>query len=181
MKEFVFCFLIGLFCSGIAGGEVLKVSKGAGNAVTFDAKAETAVSDVSFTGKGSWAEGEIKIEDGKASGTLKIPMGLWETGMGVRDGHLKKLFQVDKYPEAILELDPVAATGDVEWSGKLTLRGVTKPVKGKAKIGADRAVEADFKINIHDFGVTKDDLKFLFDFISKVDPNVQIHVAFKAG
>jgi hypothetical protein len=50
----------------------------------------------------------------------------------------------------VLVLDPVIAGPSFVWGGKLTLKGVTKPVTGKASYTGGK-LKAFFTVNIKDF------------------------------
>jgi polyisoprenoid-binding protein YceI len=98
-------------------------------------------------------------------GKLKIvaPLTNLKTGIALRDRHLRKYLETDKYPDATLEVDrkklnlpgndkevEASATGD------FTLHGVTKPVKFSYKAnrtGSDYHVQALATINITDFKI----------------------------
>jgi polyisoprenoid-binding protein YceI len=114
----------------------------------------TAVGNPGFlriTGEGGTVTGEATEAGGKVSGTFKVKLADYTTGMGLRDSHMKdKYLEVAKYPEAVLVLDPVIAGPSFVWGGKLTLKGVTKPVTGKASYTGGK-LKAFFTVNIKDF------------------------------
>ena len=118
-------------------------------------------------GKGSGPDGVLTISDRAVSGSLSVDLASLETGIGLRDRHLKEEYlQVDRYPQARLTLSHLdvaqvpdgAAFGPVTvpFDGTLLLHGVEKPVSGQAKVTRHDArvtVSAQFSIKLGDFGV----------------------------
>ena len=115
-------------------------------------------------GKGKPVTGELVVQDGQVDGQVDFELNSLDTGIGLRNGHMKEKFlEVAKYPEARLSLSaqalprawsPESAQMDsVAFTGQLTLHGVSKSVSGHFKISEEREVEADFKIKLSDFGI----------------------------
>jgi polyisoprenoid-binding protein YceI len=118
-------------------------------------------------GKGAGPDGVLTIADHTVSGSLVVDLESLQTGIGLRDRHLKEEYlQVDRFPQARLTLSrldvacvpegaafaPVA----VPFDGTLMLHGVSKPVSGQARVGRHDArvdVSAQFSIKLGDFGV----------------------------
>lgn len=129
------------------------------NVVAFEAKANPGF--LRFDGKGAKVEGLIVVADGKASGTLKIKMADLKTksllpGDSLRDKHMGEFFEITKYPEITLVLDPVLPRAiTFEWTGLLTIKGETKPIRGVALIDTSRPnlqrVVATFAVNLEDY------------------------------
>lgn len=183
-----FLILFSLLCTGIAladeKSDILKTPAKTkeiwkpidhDNTVYFEAKASPGF--LRFDGQGAKVEGEIIVDMGKASGKLRIKMAELKTksmvpGDSLRDEHMRTFFAVDKFPEAVLEFDPVLPRGaPFSWTGKLTIKGETKPIIGDAIINTQREnlqrVNATFKINLADYpsvgkishaGVTVEDI-----------------------
>lgn len=136
----------------------------------------------SITGVTSAVTGELKVDlknPSTATGSLSIPVESIRTGIPNRDGHLQSEewlnakayptigFVIDKIETAAKELtDGTKVEATV--SGKITIKGVTKPVTAKAFVTFRKATEetkkvwiktdvlvvrAVFKLNIRDFGV----------------------------
>ena len=105
-----------------------------------------------INGEGGKVEGVTKDEGGKTSGVFKVKLADYTTGMGLRDTHMKdKYLEVAKFPYAVLTLDPVVATeAEFKWTGKLELKGETKPVSGVATYKAGK-LSATFAVSIKDF------------------------------
>jgi polyisoprenoid-binding protein YceI len=118
-------------------------------------------------GKGTGPAGTLTVSDHCVSGFLAVDLASLETGIGLRDRHLKEEYlQVDRYPEARLtfsHLDvgavpegPTFGAVAVPFEGTLRLHGVEKPVTGQAKVSRNDArltVSAQFSIRLGDFGV----------------------------
>jgi polyisoprenoid-binding protein YceI len=118
-------------------------------------------------GKGTGPGGTLTVTDHSVSGSLAVDLASLETGISLRDRHLKEEYlQVDRYPQARLTLSrldvhlvPEGATFGavtVPFEGKLLLHGVEKPVSGQAKVSRSDShitVNAQFSINLKDFGV----------------------------
>lgn len=154
------------------------------NTVYFEAKANPGF--LRFEGGGAKVIGEIIVSGGKASGTLKIKMSELKTksmvpGDSLRDKHMADFFEIEKFPEIILALDPVLPRAvPFAWTGQLTIKGVEKPIKGDAVINTIRdhlqRVTSTFKVDLNDYptvgkishaGVTVDNVIILkIDFIA---------------
>jgi polyisoprenoid-binding protein YceI len=118
-------------------------------------------------GKGTGPAGTLTVTDHSVSGFLAVDLASLETGISLRDRHLKEEYlQVDRYPEARLSFSrldvsavPEGATFGavaVPFEGRLRLHGVEKPVSGQAKVSRNDSrltVSAQFSINLGDFGV----------------------------
>jgi polyisoprenoid-binding protein YceI len=118
-------------------------------------------------GKGAGPDGTLTVTNHSVSGSLAVDLATLETGIGLRDHHLKEEYlQVDRYPQARLTLSRLDVTQvpdgapfgavSVPFEGTLLLHGVEKPVSGQAKVSRhdDRiTVNAQFSINLGDFGV----------------------------
>jgi len=117
---------------------------------------------VRVNGKGKGAQGELKVVDGKASGNLILNLASLDTGIPLRDDHMKnKYLHVTKFPKATLKLKDVVMPknlkGKVKFKGVLSLHGVEKAVSGVAKVkGVKKGkvqITADFKIKFSDFNI----------------------------
>ncbi len=101
--------------------------------------------------------------DGKV--TLTVPTGGFETGIGLRDKHLREYLEVEKHPSAQLVVDESKISlpdGAAPATGKivapLTLHGATNPTAIAYKIrrdGSAYSVEGEFEVNIQDFKIKK--------------------------
>lgn len=107
-------------------------------------------------GEGAKPTGNLKIENGKASGEFTVDLSLFKTGIELRDEHMKeKYLEVSKYPKAILRFTDVdvkegAAKSTVP--AELELHGQKKAVAMEASLEGPKA-GATFKIKLSDFGI----------------------------
>ncbi len=96
---------------------------------------------------------------GKFSGIFHLPMDQLETGISMRDKHMKeKYLETGKYPKADLAIDACEMKADAEstCAANLTLHGVTKPVSLKVKTataGSMLKVNADFVLKLTDYQI----------------------------
>lgn len=96
-------------------------------------------------------------------GTFEVELASLKTGMSLRDKHMKeKYLEVGKFPVAALTIEAVDLRAidilptEQDFTGKLTLKGVTKQIHGRAKLTrTDPAVqvEANFSINLTDYPI----------------------------
>ena len=102
-------------------------------------------------------------QPGAVGGTLKVDLQTLETGIGVRDHHLKSNYlEVEKGPDfsvaAIDDLRIEKLEGKTVFSGNLTLHGQHRPITGTAdlqqKDGRIR-VQAQFSLKVSDFEIPK--------------------------
>lgn len=117
---------------------------------------------VKVNGKGEGAKGILLIKENKVTGSLKLDLTSLDTGISLRDDHMKnKYLQVKDHPEAVLELTEVILPknfkGKTDFKGVLSLHGVQKPVVGKIKLKGIKSgkvqMSADFKIKFSDFNI----------------------------
>ncbi len=119
-------------------------------------------------GKGGGPKGKIFIEDGKILGDLTFDLSTLDTGISLRNRHLKeKYLEIEKFPKAELSLTKIdhlekilssdrADIDGVPFSGILSLHGIDKPISGTADIEKENqtlSVKAAFGIKIRDFNI----------------------------
>lgn len=109
------------------------------------------------TGKLELSEKGDKVE---VSGTLRLSVASLQTGITLRDRHMKERYlETDKYPDAILSLTKQALPkrGTGAFDGELELHGVKHKVSGQAEFadagGGRRTVKASFPVSLSDYGV----------------------------
>lgn len=141
---------------------VLDLGKGSGQ-VEFNAVGKPKM--LKIHGKGSKATGSLQIDGGKVSGQAVFDLNSLDTGISLRNNHMKeKYLETSKYPKASLEIIsvklpnpmPVNYEGSAAFVGKLTLRGVTKEVKGIAKLkrsGAELSGEVEFATTVKSYNI----------------------------
>ncbi len=111
----------------------------------------SAKGNVHVKGVGGVATGSVELEDGKASGTFECMLAAFDTDIAKRNEHMRdKYLETSKFPKAVLVLDPVAVSEAFAWTGKLTLKDQTKPVKGKATWKGGE-LWAEFVVDLNDF------------------------------
>jgi polyisoprenoid-binding protein YceI len=140
-KQFIGLFAIVFFIAANA--------LGAGKCEFF-AKADVGI--LEFTGTGCVITGTPKLDGGKVSGEFSVDMTKLDAG--IRNEHMHdKSLETKKFPKATLKLDAMPEAGG-EFSGKLTLHGIEKPIKGKAEKTAS-GWSFKFDIKTSDFGIKK--------------------------
>jgi len=141
---------------------------------------------VRVNGKGPSPSGELTVKDGKATGDLTLNLKALDTGISLRDDHMKnKYLEVGKkgYDTATLKLKDVVLPknlkGKANFKGMLRLHGVEKPVSGKVKLkgikGGKAQIDADFKIKFSDFGIELPSFKLV-----SVGEDIKIKVSMKS-
>lgn len=116
----------------------------------FFAKADVGI--LEFTGTGCVITGTPKVEGGKVSGEFAVD--LTKLDAGIRNEHMHdKYLETKKFPKATLKLDPMPEAGG-DFTGKLTLHGVEKPIKGTATKAAS-GWSFKFDVKTSDFGIQK--------------------------
>ncbi len=134
--------------------------------VSFEATGKPSLLRIS--GKGVGASGQLIIEGSKATGTLSFDMKTLETGISMRDRHMKeKYLHVDQHPSAMLRLVSLLLPADWAkqnsskisgpFTGLLTLHGVARNVEGQFETqgmdGQYLSVVANFRIRLSDFAI----------------------------
>jgi polyisoprenoid-binding protein YceI len=93
---------------------------------------------------------------------------------------MRQVLEAEKYPFATLKVKALeTGDGPHTFKGDLTLKGVTKPVKGNYTVessGAEKSAVASFHILLSDFGVGKIEKAQLV-----VDPDIAVKVDLKAS
>lgn len=119
---------------------------------------------IKIRGRGEAPKGNLKVEGKKATGTFDFQLATLDTGIEMRNEHMReKYLQVKEYPAAKLEIKDLGLkdefnpanpkAGEQPFEGQLTLHGQTKPVAGTFIIGGKRDVSAEFKIKLSDFKI----------------------------
>lgn len=160
---------IGFATSALAKGEPEKtktvdLSKGESR-VEFLAVGKPSA--IKIRGNGGSVRGVIGVSDSSVSGTVDFDLESLDTGIGLRNSHMKeKYLQTGQFPKAVLNLGRVALpTGwtrepskheQVDFEGVLSLHGVERPLTGKLDLHHDGKLvdgAARFKVKISDFGI----------------------------
>lgn len=111
-------------------------------------------------------KGQAVLESGKLGGDFEVDLNEFETGIELRDEHMKKTYlETAKFPTAKLKifdfpLDLKGETGslDAKFKGELTLHGVSKPVTGDSTVswtaqGKNVHVKASFSVELSAFAI----------------------------
>ena len=107
---------------------------------------------------------QLRIDDDGTTLKITVPLATLQTGIGLRDKHMReKYLQVDKYPDAVLELawSSVKLPGDGQTGegtapGKMTIHGKTKDVQAKYRIvrtGNQYQVTGNVPLNLKDYDI----------------------------
>jgi hypothetical protein len=131
-------------------------SRGAGS-VTVLARGPAGLR---IEGKGS----EISLEEEASALVFRVPIVPLETGISLRDAHLRRLLEADKYPAATLRISrseltfpsehqPAEGTADAD----LTLHGQSRPVKvryhAELAAGGITKVHGSFQLDLRDYDI----------------------------
>lgn len=106
--------------------------------------------------------GFFEFKDGKITGDFELPLQQLDTGIDLRNEHLKDNYlEVKKFPKALLKLSPISLpksglTSEVktDFEGMLTLHGVQKKIQGSAEFFPEKkTLSAKFEIKLSDFDI----------------------------
>jgi len=104
---------------------------------------------------------DLTVDDDGSKIVLKAAVTNLETGMGLRNKHLKKYIGAEQWPAASLEVDKSALKipGEGTATGKFRLHGVTKDKSFKYKVkrgeGGTLEVRGNFEVDITEHGIEK--------------------------
>ena len=112
---------------------------------------------------------DLKREKGKVLGEFRFTLDCLETGISLRDQHMKeKYLETGRFPESRLKFEGVpfeesSSSGetltDQDFHGQLSLHGVTRPVQGKVTLSKNPLetnhtdVTAVVKLKLTDFQI----------------------------
>lgn len=132
---------------------------------------------VKFSGTTAKVSGQTKLDLANvaaASGTVSIDVGSFDTGISLRNDHMRGMIEADKYPTATFKLQKLSVPGNalkpnqpVEGTatGAMTFHGVTRPLTApvtvtylpeqdaKYRPGDWVALETTFKLKLSDYGI----------------------------
>lgn len=124
---------------------------------------------------------EITLEDDGTALTFTVPMDTVETGMGLRDSHMRKKFvQTDQFPNVTLVVQrdqvewPSGATTKGTLTAAFTAHGVTKDVEVAytvKEIKTGLRITAEFPFNTSEHGIEIPSYKLV-----EVDPAMRAEV-----
>lgn len=100
--------------------------------------------------------GVLNYEGNKVKGNVKLKLLSFDTGMEIRNNHMKKHLEVEKFPETDITLTDMKSEGEGSFTGELNLHGVKKPITGKMvskKDGKKVSLEYKFTVLMSDFNI----------------------------
>lgn len=129
-------------------------------------KAVGMPSSLKIVGVSNQLDGGLIFQDGLLSGEASLKLETLETGIKLRDEHMKnKYLQIGQYPFAKLKLKQLElkrgvvseiSLKEIPFEGELELHGITKPMNGLLSLRGDKgklSVVAAFKIKSDDFQI----------------------------
>jgi polyisoprenoid-binding protein YceI len=117
--------------------------------------------------------------DGQVTGTLIIAASSVDTKSKSRDKDLRsaKVFDVENHPDITYTVDGMQpASGGVQVTGSLTVRGQTRPLPFDAKLTAaagEVQLDAELPVNRADFGLTYSPLR-----MASLNNTITVHAVF---
>lgn len=126
--------------------------------VTFTAIGRPAFLKINGVANEVRSELSFSQEDMLINGNVKIVLSKMETGISLRDEHMRDNYlHVSKYPEAILKVDNLKIDKTKKFKGLLELHGEKKVVEVEIEKIKERGdsvlVEASFVISLEDFKI----------------------------
>jgi polyisoprenoid-binding protein YceI len=168
---------VGILTASVAVDAAARFTDAGDHRVRFYAKGPAGLK---IKGKG----GDLHAEEKDGKLTVKVPLTNLQTGIALRDKHLRGYLKTDQHPNATLVVDRSSlklpadnARVDETGTGKLTLKGVTRTVSFKYRAnrtGSDYHVRGSLRIDIEDFGIEQPCYLGVC-----VDPTVRVTVRFK--
>ncbi len=134
-----------------------------------------------FTGRVTAAAAEFRGGDlAMVQGHVEFRAADMLTGIGARDGHLRRTLNADSFPTIRFELvgvDPQPARGDtvpLTYQGHLTIHGVTRTMRVPGTVvlrPGSAEIRANFPLDMREFGVEPP-----VRLLARVQPVVEIVV-----
>ena len=117
-------------------------------------KAHAVARFLTFEISGCKIKGDLKEKGGKMFGFFKVDPKLLDSGIKLRNEHMKKNYlEVGKYKSIDFKLYPLSKGAD-SFEGELALHGVTKKISGVV-LDSGKHLKVNFDINTLDFGIKK--------------------------
>lgn len=110
-------------------------------------------------------ETKAQIKNNKMNVESKLALSELDTGIGMRDEHMKdEYLEVKKYPTALLKIENIklpdgfeANPSDIKnqsFEGELTLHGKQQKISGIFSLNKSLELVANFNIKLSDYGIT---------------------------
>jgi polyisoprenoid-binding protein YceI len=118
-------------------------------------------------------------EDGQVTGTLTVAAGSIDTKSKMRDKDLRsaKVFDIANHPDITYTVDGMQpAGGGVQVTGRLTVRGQTRPLSFAAKVSSaagEVRLDAEVPVDRADFGLTYSPLR-----MASLNNTITVHAVF---
>jgi polyisoprenoid-binding protein YceI len=107
---------------------------------------------------------KVKITNNKMSVESNLALDDLDTGIGLRDEHMKEEYlEVKKFPTALLKIEKIilplgfeakpSGIKDKSFEGKLTLHGKERKIEGTFSLNESLELIAKFNIKLTDFGI----------------------------
>lgn len=128
--------------------------------IIYEAKGPTG----RFKGSNDSVSGSFNIDGAKLSGKICVDLSKWASGEPLRDTHTRGMFEVDKYPQACMDLSGVEgniASGSATLLGSLNIHGKDKVLKVPVTIkmnGNKMLVEGQFDTKVTEWGMKRPSL-----------------------
>jgi len=116
--------------------------------------AEAVIGFLEFEITGCSLKGTLTEGGNHLSGEWYVDLSNLDTGLDLRNKHMKELIEIEKYPKAKIRLEPVPIGGD-KFKAHLTLHGVTLPVSGKVIKSSKKELKVSLELNTLSFGIEK--------------------------
>lgn len=146
-------FILNMSFAGYGAEPPRYTFKEGNNELVWYAKGSSPIqaSRLDITGRGGFVKGEVVLDKGEYKGTLKVDVRGFKTDAEKRDEHLQGYLESNIYPVAILSIKKAPLGGNA-FEGDLTVKGVTKPVKGSFKLEAGK-LDASFALKLSDYPI----------------------------
>jgi polyisoprenoid-binding protein YceI len=172
--------LVGPLCDTIAWADGIRYRiQPEASEVTFNATSRLMNAEGQF----HRLSGEVTVDPKDlttAKVTLSIEAGSIDTGIGMRDSHLRSedFFDIKKFPSITFESQRVEGSGRrVNVYGQLTIHGVTRDIEVPVEIAmSDVALTAkgEFVINRRNYGMNYE------SYLNPVGNDVRVQFTFRA-
>lgn len=124
-----------------------------------EAHAEAFLGVLEFDITGCKIEGDMNYKDGELSGDFFVVLDNLDTGLELRNEHMReKYLETKKYDKARFVLSPLKL-GEKNFSGKLTLHGVSKQISGKVISSNEKSLKVSFQVDLSDFKIATPEYK----------------------